>query len=178
VSRGDRSNETDRFWSHVDKDGPVHPVLGTRCWIWTAYRKANGYGLITVWRDGRWVRRHAHREVWTVVGQPLADGENSLHRCDNPACVNVDEHLFKGSQADNLRDAGAKGRMARDVRGERHPQAKLTRAQVDAIRSAHPRNARGHRVRVPGLTRSLAAQYNTTVAYINHLCCGAGWKEG
>lgn len=32
-----------RFWSKVDKNGPVHPVLGTRCWLWTASVMWRGY---------------------------------------------------------------------------------------------------------------------------------------
>lgn len=36
----------ERFWEKVNQDGPVHPVLGTRCWLWTATRDAWGYGQI------------------------------------------------------------------------------------------------------------------------------------
>jgi DNA-binding transcriptional regulator YiaG len=49
-------------------------------------------------------------------------------RCSNPT------HLFAGTQASNLADCRAKGRVVQ-VRGERHGQAKLTDAEVEAIRS-------------------------------------------
>ncbi len=31
----DRPTDEERFWTRVNKDGPVHPVLGTACWLWT-----------------------------------------------------------------------------------------------------------------------------------------------
>jgi len=58
-----------------------------------------------------------------------------LHRCDNPACVNV-EHLFLGTQRDNIQDASRKGRVNKTIklRGEEHPNAKITSALVVSIR--------------------------------------------
>lgn len=32
-----------------------------------------------------------------------------LHKCDNPQCVRVD-HLFEGTQSDNIKDMDSKGR--------------------------------------------------------------------
>lgn len=132
--RSDVDRLAERFWSKVNKDGPVHPVLGTRCWLWTASTDGR-YGSFSVAKGGKWSQAKAHRAVWDVIGEPLADGENSLHRCDVPRCVRPD-HLFKGTQRDNLVDAGRKGKMARDVYGERNPRVKLTQAQVDTIRAA------------------------------------------
>ena len=40
---------------------------------------------------------------------PVPPGMRVLHLCDNPACINPD-HLFLGTQRDNLLDMGAKGR--------------------------------------------------------------------
>jgi transcriptional regulator with XRE-family HTH domain len=58
----------------------------------------------------------------------------ALHRCDNKGCVNP-EHLYAGTKADNGRDAFGRGRWKPPmISGEAHANAKLTDAQVSAIR--------------------------------------------
>jgi hypothetical protein len=55
-----------------------------------------------------------------------------LHHCDNPSCINPD-HLFLGTQQDNMRDKKEKGRAPF---GENHCCAKLNENQVKyAIKS-------------------------------------------
>jgi hypothetical protein len=112
-------SEAERFWEKVNFFGPVHPTLGTRCWLWTAYLKPNGYGGFRVKRGGKWVMGYAHRVVWDIAGKPLKPGQQSLHQCDNPACVNYKQHLIQGTQSENLLHAGSK--MWRDVRGTKNP---------------------------------------------------------
>jgi hypothetical protein len=57
-----------------------------------------------------------------------------LHRCDNPPCCRPD-HLFLGTQRDNVRDMFAKRRgNPYGARGS-HPTRKLTPEQVRAIRA-------------------------------------------
>lgn len=73
----------------------------------------------------------AHRVAWILTHGPIPDGLWVLHRCDNPACGDVD-HLFLGNNADNAADMAAKGRAARQV-GEDHPGSKLTGPQVLGI---------------------------------------------
>jgi hypothetical protein len=92
----------ERFWLKVNKSGPVvRDDLGP-CWVWTGRTRNTGYGGF-----GRsWL---AHRFAWELTNAPIADGLCVLHRCDNPPCVNP-AHLFLGTQADNNRDCGAKGR--------------------------------------------------------------------
>ncbi len=88
----------ERFWSKV--------VRGEGCWIWAASVDDHGYGRFGI---GRLRIEPAHRVAWMVANGPIPDGLSVLHRCDNPPCVRPD-HLFLGTQRDNMRDMIAKGR--------------------------------------------------------------------
>ena len=51
-----------------------------------------------------------HRlSAWLWSGFDLGSGLNVLHRCDNPPCFNP-EHLFVGTQSQNMNEMLAKGR--------------------------------------------------------------------
>lgn len=106
----------DRFWSCVDKNGPVHPTLGTRCWVWLRGCNRFGYGAFTVAGKGQ----RAHRVSWEMAHGPIPDGLWLLHKCDNPKCVNPD-HAFLGTALENARDREAKGRGGGHLtRGDRN----------------------------------------------------------
>lgn len=109
-----------RLWRRVTKtDG---------CWLFTGEVYKNfGHGYFTY--QARNVL--AHRVSWELHNGPIPPGAFVLHRCDVPACVRPD-HLFLGSQADNVTDMVTKHRNAR---GEQHGGAKLTEADVRLIRS-------------------------------------------
>lgn len=51
-----------------------------------------------------------HRRMWIRKNGPIPAGLFVLHKCDNNRCCN-EEHLFLGTQAENIADAVAKGRM-------------------------------------------------------------------
>lgn len=76
----------DRFWSKVDKDGPVpdyRPELGP-CWLWTAGQWGEGYGRF--WVSGRPVS--AHRFAYEFLVGPIPSGLQIDHLCRVRNCVN------------------------------------------------------------------------------------------
>ena len=75
------------------------------CWVWLLSTIPQGYGHFKV--AGK--TRRAHRVVWEEFKGPIPERLKVLHTCDNPSCVNP-EHLFLGTQADNMQDMKQKGR--------------------------------------------------------------------
>lgn len=100
------------------------------CIEWTGCRTRQGYGRKNV---GNHQIMLAHRWIWTKANGPIPKGMVICHRCDNPPCVNLD-HLFIGTQSDNMLDAFAKNRKER-MKGSRNGRSKLTFDQVQEIRS-------------------------------------------
>lgn len=84
----------------------VDSILLTPCVEWPLSLNPAGYGQKMV-RGKLW---RAHRWVWTQANGPIPEGMQVNHHCDNRACVNV-EHLYLGTQKDNMRDALERGRM-------------------------------------------------------------------
>ena len=120
-----------RFWEAVDKNGPLHPVLRTRCWVWTAHKNAKGYGSFS--RDGKELL--THRASWLINRGDIPAGLFVLHKCDNPSCVRPD-HLFLGTIKDNVRDMMEKGRKPKvlGLSGELNPMAVLSAETVAEAR--------------------------------------------
>ena len=108
---GWNGSDEDRFWSKVDKAGPVpvhRPDLGP-CWLWTGSPNHNGYGRGYFFGQNM----GAHRVSWIINRGKIPFRKQVLHFCDNPPCVNPN-HLWVGSQRDNFRDMVTKGRA--DIR--------------------------------------------------------------
>lgn len=100
-----------RFWAKVDPAGPVHPVLGTPCWLWRGALAGSNrrYGQV-MWRAKYRTPQRAHRIAWELTHGPISPDQQINHHCDNPICCNP-AHLYLGTQADNMRDASARARF-------------------------------------------------------------------
>lgn len=56
----------------------------------------------------------AHRISWEIHRGNIPKGMYVLHKCDVPGCVNPD-HLYLGTQSENMRDAYHRGRKVPTV---------------------------------------------------------------
>jgi len=113
------------FWKKVDKSGD--------CWEWVGCKIKHGYGRFNVNAK----LKLAHRVSWELKNGPITNGLFTLHKCDNPPCVNPD-HLFLGTQKDNMHDAMKKGRHTYpDLRGEECYASKLKEIDVLQIREIY-----------------------------------------
>ncbi len=89
------------------------PIAG--CRLWEGYvNPRTGYGEVHY--DGR--TETTHRAAWIAFkGDP--GPLHVLHRCDVRPCLNPD-HLFLGSNIDNIRDSMSKGRREGVKRNRPH----------------------------------------------------------
>ena len=78
----------------------------TMCVEWVGSLNQQGYGKVRVGNESRLVTR-----IWWKLMTGVDPGRlHVLHKCDNPACFNID-HLHLGTQNDNIKDCMKKGRF-------------------------------------------------------------------
>lgn len=156
---------SDEFWANVDRSGD--------CWLWLGATQSASGGF----RYGKFKSQLAHRYSWALTNGPIPTGLFVCHHCDVPLCVRP-EHLFVGTQADNMRDMAAKGRSCV---GERHGNAKLTWEDVESIRRRYePPRSRdwGYATRSKRVTlKSLAEEYGVDVKVIHKIVQGRAWSR-
>jgi hypothetical protein len=98
---------------------------------------------------------------------PVAAGLDVMHECDIKLCVRP-EHLSQGTRKKNINDARDRyGNWS--LYGENHGRAKLTQAQVDAIKAALA-------VGTYGIKAQLARQYGVTATTIRNIGLGTRWN--
>jgi hypothetical protein len=161
-----RLTSADRFWAKVDKGGPIpphRPELGP-CWIWTGATTEWGYGKLHVEK----VWYVAHRRSYEMRHGAVPPGLLVCHRCDTPACIRP-AHLFLGTSQQNTRDMHSKGRAAlAGAKGVRNCHAKLTDAQVLAIRQRFDDGE---------MIVTLAAEFGLTRYAMSSIVNGRTWKH-
>lgn len=170
--------------------GPQQAHMDSPCLLWAAGRNHRGYGHFYAGATTT-----AHRYAYILAHGPIDGGLHVLHKCDVKTCVNPD-HLYLGTNADNVRDRVARigfdnaqrgdawqashaGRMVRGDRwrethagrarkGEEHPLTTLTEADVRKIRATYiPRQNGG--------VAALAAKYGVSRGTIHNVVIGKTW---
>lgn len=143
------STMAESFERWVDKSGD--------CWLWTGAVSSFGYGIF------RYAKKQyiASRAALVIDGRDPGPGMYACHHCDNPLCVNP-AHLYSGTPRQNVADARDRGRSSC---GEKHYEAKLTEADVRAIRSSEMNNVQ------------TAAIYGVTHSNISQIRRRNTWKH-
>lgn len=93
----------------------ISPEPNTGCWLWAhgvSGQRGHQYGCF---KHGH--TRSAHVASYLLHKGDIPHGMCVCHSCDQTLCVNPD-HLFLGTQKDNVRDCYSKGR------GQKHQSAK------------------------------------------------------
>ena len=130
----------------------------TNCWLWSGAH--TGKDRIS-WFSIGGTNIKASWASYLIHYGPIPNGMEVCHKCDIPECVNPG-HLFLGTHIENMADMARKGRNPGNggMVGERHGSAKLSNAQVAAIREALQQGVRD---------ADLARQYGVTPALINNI---------
>lgn len=134
------------------------PVPFSGCILWLGTLNTSGHGRIQV--DGK--KTYVHRLFYERAHGPIPSGLNVCHRCDVRSCVNP-EHLFVGTQADNMGDCSAKGRSAK---GFKLPQTKLSGQQISMI------------LKDRRLHREIAADFGISQGYVTSLKSSGSRRSG
>jgi hypothetical protein len=147
-----------KFWSKVDIREKHE------CWEWRGAINTYGYGNLHV--KGKNGPARAHRIAYHLAAPAESiEGRVIRHRCDNRKCCNP-HHLKPGTHSDNAMDAVHRGRAGGfQTKGEANGQAKLTEAQVRAIRSD------------TRMQKDIAAEYGISKALMSGIINRKYWKH-
>jgi len=137
----------------------IDPI--TDCWIWKgSIANCKRYGSVGI--GGK--SYLAHRASFWLFNN-INPGEKCVcHKCDNGFCVNP-QHLFLGSQKDNVLDMESKKRSVHP-KCESHGRAKLNKEQVLDIRNKH---------KLGKSIRCLAKEYSMSRPTISRIVNNKGW---
>ena len=143
---------TEKFWSKVNKSND--------CWLWQAAQQRGRYGE-TKYHSKSFL---AHRVSWMLTHGPIPENLRVCHKCDNPRCVNPN-HLFLGTDADNIKDRDNKNRTAIF---ERNGNARTNQKIVRQIRAEYESKTTTH--------RNLAKKYGLSKTQIGRIIRQESWR--
>ena len=133
------------------------PYVG--CHIWDGCLDRQGYGVVRF----RGKNNYSHRLIYEFAKGSIPEGVFVCHHCDTPSCMNPD-HLFLGTQKDNMADCINKGRKAI---GSDVGLSKLTESQVLEIRTLIQKGI---------IQREIAKDFGVHYATISDINTGRTWE--
>lgn len=141
------SRIVEKFWKTVTKT--------SSCWT-----RSRAYSQ--VWLDST-RRVLAHRFSWQIHFGAIPKGMQVNHHCDNPKCVRP-EHLYIGTQQDNMRDASERLRF----NGENHHASKVENRDVAEIRKLRKSGAK---------LQWIADKFSMTKQNVWFICSLKTWRH-
>ncbi len=141
---------TEQFYNRVS------PEPNSGCWLWIGMIGPSGYGVFSSGK--RKSNQQAHRVSYELHVGSIPKGMFVCHKCDVRSCVNP-EHLFLGTNQDNMIDAARKKRCRAQ---------KLDTEDIIAIKVM---------LRAGWSSRGIAGLFNVTDGMIGHIKCGRKWAH-
>lgn len=136
----------------------------SNCWEWQGSVTEKGYGRFDVSINNKTKHFRAHRISYELCIGDIPPNIMVCHECDNPSCINP-EHLFLGTNADNIADMMKKNRQRK---GEIHGRNKLSLDEVQYIKSFPKYHGSGVK---------LAEQFAVSKTTIYDIRNGKRWKH-
>lgn len=147
----------ERFWIWIEVGDD------DECWEYQGATLPDGHGLMTMQKEIDYVHRWSYRMHFEDPGEMQVN-----HHCDTAHCVNP-EHLYLGTQSDNIKDMWRRRRRHPDeMRGENAPHSKLTWEDVQDIRERLDSGAETY--------EQIADDYPVTPSSIASVATGEIWN--
>jgi len=103
------------------------------CWGWSGSVDGHGYGTLSNRMGSKYSPEKLHRVSYEKYFGKIPEGFYICHKCDNPICSNPD-HLFIGTQKDNMKDCSRKGRLRKKSLLNLNRKKSLSENDVKEIR--------------------------------------------
>lgn len=144
----------------------AYPEPNTGCWLWVGKTNWCGYGELHK-KDNEYKMIFAHRYSYAIHKGLFDENLKVLHTCDQPCCINPD-HLFLGTQQDNISDMDAKKRR-KCGRGVNHGHAKINNLIAIEIKKMY-RHGKYRQIDV-------AKHFGISRSVVSKVVNGAAWKH-
>lgn len=136
------------------------------CWCWMGSKNKDGRGSASI----KGLRIYASHLAWMIYrGEEVPKGKSLCHTCDIPTCVNP-EHLYVGTQANNMQDVWDRNRRPR-LRGSKSPNSRISEQIVSSLREEYVSGKRGRG------TRALARKYGISKSQAWNIVSKSQWKD-